>query len=480
MNDNPTLKFQDYFAIISRRKWYLIVSAALGLLGALVALEYLPRSYRASALIVVEPPVVSADLVKTVGGGAMEDRIDLLRQEIMSRKFLEPILREFDLWGAATAPAEGIEALVESFRHYIGVTTSTGQSGGGRSIISFTVSFEGPEPQMAMNVTNKIAELFVAQHQQSVSVQVQGTSTFLDAQLSSLRMTLEKQEALISDFRRQHMGELPEQLSFNLQAQERARQDLKQTAENLETAVEKRASLEKLLLEGKEGDTVAGRLAELKRQLSQLRTRYKESYPDVYITKRQIEQLEGLLRDGVANPEDPAVLPGKGGEGIQTQMRELDLAIDALKRKKQSLDTQILDFDRRIIDTPRREQDLMILMRDYDNLKKNYQSLLDKQLNASLSKTIESERSGGLLRIIDPAYLPARPFRPDPGRVLLIGILLGLGCGAGIVFLLEYGDTAFRRPDDLEQTLGLPVLAVVPDYPKSAAISRRMPESVLK
>ena len=478
MNEGHGIKLQDYWLIVQRRKWYLIIPAVLGLLGGVVALQYLPESYKATALIVVEPPVVSSEFVKTMGPNT-DERLGLLRQEIMSRKFLEPILREFDLYGASGAGAQGIESLVEGFRRHVSVNTST--AGSNRNIISFTVSFDGPDPKMVMEVTNKIAELFIAHHQEAISAQVQGTTSFLEAELNGLRTTLEKQEAVISEFRRQHMGELPEQLSFNLQARERAQQDLKLVSENLESATAKKASLDSLLMEGKEGDTIAGRLAELRRQYSQLLTRYKESYPDVYMTKQQIEQLEALLRDGVARPEDPVIMPGREGDGLRLQMRELDLTIDSLKRKKQNLEDQIREYDRRINETPRREQEMMILMRDYENLKKNYQSLLDKRLTAALSKNMEAGQSSGTLRIIDPAYLPTKPFRPDPVRVMLIGLLIGIGCGSGIVLLLEYGDVSFRKAEELEQAIGLPVLAVIPSFPEVENVPLiRNPESVLK
>jgi len=480
MEESNGIKLQDYWLIVRRRKWYLIVPAVLGLIGGVVALHYLPESYRASALIVVEPPVISSDFVKTMGGNS-DERLGLLRQEIMSRKFLEPILREFDLYGVSKAGAEGIEGVVEGFRHHINVNTSMAGSGSGRNIISFTVSFDGPDPKMVMDVTNKIAELFIAHHQEAVSVQVQGTTNFLETELNELRTTLEKQEAVIAEFRSAHMGALPEQLSFNLQARERAMQELKGVSENLENANAKKASTDSLVSEGKEGDTIAGRLTELRRQLSQLMTRYKESYPDVMMTKQQIDQLEGLLRDGLARPEDPVIMPGREGDALRSQLRELDLTIDSLKRKKQNLEEQIREYDQHINETPRREQELMILMRDYENLKKNYQSLLDKRLTASLSKNMEAEQTGGTLRIIDPAYLPTKPFQPDPLRVMLMSCVLGLGLGAGIVLLLEYGDASFRKPEDLEQALGLPVLAVIPSFPepeRSPLI--RKSESVLK
>jgi capsular polysaccharide biosynthesis protein len=124
---------------------------------------------------------------------------------------------------------------------------------------------------------------------------------------------------------------------------------------------------------------------------------------------------------------------------------------------------------------------MMILMRDYENLKKSYQSLLEKRVTAMLSKKIEAEQTGGTLRLIEPAYLPTQPFEPNPQSVLLRGFLIGLGFGAVIILLLEYGEASFRKPEELERVLGLPVLAVIPPYlvTKKAPLIRKT-ETVLK
>jgi polysaccharide chain length determinant protein (PEP-CTERM system associated) len=482
MEEGQGIQLQDYWFILLRRKWFLIIPAVLGLIGGWIALQYfLPKSYQASALIMVEPPAVSSDVVRPIERSTSEGRLKFLEQEFMSRKFLEPVLREFDLYGAAHVKPEGIDGLVRQFRNHIDVDTSSAGWGSDRDVVSFKVSFDGPDPDQVMEVTNKIAELFILYHQNTVSVQVEGTTGFLESELSDLRTTLEKQEAAIAVFRKEHMGALPEQLSSNLQVEERTKMELKAVDEDIDNAIAKKAALTKILQEAKEGDTIASRLADLRRQLNDLLARYKENYPDVLMTKQQIEQLEALQRNGLDSPQDPAALSGRGGEGVRLQIGELNLTIDSLKRKKKNLEDRISEYEQRINDTPRREQQLMILMRDYENLKKNYQSLLDKRLTATLSKNMQAGQPGGTLRILEPAYLPNKPFRPDPLRVMLISLVLGGGCGAGVVLLLEYSDASFRKPEDLEQALGLPVLAAIPPFPAKGNVSLiRKSESVLK
>jgi uncharacterized protein involved in exopolysaccharide biosynthesis len=70
-----------------------------------------------------------------------------------------------------------------------------------------------------------------------------------------------------------------------------------------------------------------------------------------------------------------------------------------------SLEQQIAFYERRIEDTPRREQELILLTRDYDNQEKNYRSLLDKKIQAQLAENLERKQQGEQFKILDPARL---------------------------------------------------------------------------
>jgi Uncharacterized protein involved in exopolysaccharide biosynthesis len=111
---------------------------------------------------------------------------------------------------------------------------------------------------------------------------------------------------------------------------------------------------------------------------------------------------------------------------------------------------------------PKREQELLSLKRDYANTQKNYQSLLDKKLNAQLAANMERMQKGERFKVLDPARIPQKPFKPNRPRIILLSLLLGLGIGGGLAFGVEYMDHSFRDIDDLERFIGLPVLATIP------------------
>jgi len=116
----------------------------------------------------------------------------------------------------------------------------------------------------------------------------------------------------------------------------------------------------------------------------------------------------------------------------------------------------------RVENTPKREQELMSLQRDYTNIQESYSSLLRRKLESEIAVNMEKKQQGERFRIIDYARLPEKPASPDMIKLFLIVTAAGLGLGCGIVYLLEFMDTSFRRSADIAAYLGISVIAEVP------------------
>jgi capsular exopolysaccharide synthesis family protein len=120
-------------------------------------------------------------------------------------------------------------------------------------------------------------------------------------------------------------------------------------------------------------------------------------------------------------------------------------------------------YQRRIEDTPKREQELVLLTRDYDMLKATYQSLLDKNLQAKMAENLERKQKGEQFIILDPAFLPERPIKPSRNKILFMGGFLGLVLGLGLTWFRESLDQSFRTVSAVEDQLGIPVVATLPN-----------------
>jgi protein tyrosine kinase modulator len=171
--------------------------------------------------------------------------------------------------------------------------------------------------------------------------------------------------------------------------------------------------------------------------------------------------------------------PSLAEQARQKRTRDLQSDLDAIDRQlvaNQTEETRLKslleEYQRKIDAVPGRESDLVELTRDYDTLKKGYDSLLTKREDSKLAANLERRQIGEQFRILDPASLPVRPANQLQRLGLsFAGAALGVILGLLVAGFLEYRNTSFSGEDEVLRVLDLPVLAVVPTM--SSAIERR-------
>ena len=150
-------------------------------------------------------------------------------------------------------------------------------------------------------------------------------------------------------------------------------------------------------------------------------------------------------------------------EDLETQLALSRKEVRNLAEEREQTEQQLAAYKARIERGPQTEQMFLDLRRDYEEAAENYQSLLAKKLEAELSQNLERTQKGEQFTVLEPAYLPKRPIKPNVMKTLGLGFMLALGCGLGLVYLREYSDPTFRRKEDLSGVIGLPVLAAIPE-----------------
>jgi polysaccharide chain length determinant protein (PEP-CTERM system associated) len=488
-NISPSFAPIDYWHMILRRKWLVLAIFFTCVGGGGVLCVVWPESYRSSTLILVESQKIPEDYVKALIGANIEERLNSIQQQVMSRTLLTQMIQEFDLYPYAVQ-REGFEAVIERLRKDIHVTTSVTRSTQKGGVDAFAISFAHQNPQLAMKVTAKLASQYIDENLRSREQLVEGASEFIEQELAMAKERLEAQERSISVFKTKHMGELPEQVQANLSALDRLSLQHGTTLDALQRAADRLSLIEKTFKEYEAlGPTTAGtvqgtggavvvdspllRLKELEKTLTTLAAEYKENYPDIIALKQEIKVLKTQIgKTARENKEsDKAATVMKETKPIDTYLRELGrqreeskLEIASLKERLLRIKDQMKEYEARVEKAPAREQELMILNRDYGNLKENYRSLLDKKLNARLSENLEKRQKGEQFRILDPANLPQKPETPDRLKIMLLALALGCGLGVGGGVALESFRPVFRRSDDVESLLQLRVLASIPNF----------------
>jgi uncharacterized protein involved in exopolysaccharide biosynthesis len=147
----------------------------------------------------------------------------------------------------------------------------------------------------------------------------------------------------------------------------------------------------------------------------------------------------------------------------EEQLNEGRLEAKRLKTEEDNLKSQIAVYQRRIEETPKREQELAALTRDDDLLRASYLSLLDKKIQAQMAENLERKQGGEQFRVLEPARVPETPIKPDVKKILLIGAFAGLAAGIGLAKIRESLDHSLHTMTDVEVYLGVPVTVGIPN-----------------
>ena len=458
------LEFADYFDVLKKRKWVLLVWLVVGLIGAGVAFLLLPKVYRSSTLILVESQKVPTDYIKPMAVDTIEERLIAIQQQIMSRTLLQKIIEEFHVYDDELK-RQPLEDVIDLMRRNIKITMVDDRFH--RNIQAFTISYDSDQPALAMQVTNKLASLFIGENLKVREQLVEGTSDFLEGELYRLKERLDRQEAEISLYKQKHIGQLPQQEEAMFRTLDRLTMELQTQNDMLRMLVERKEIMRDAVetSAGATGGVIhlspKGRLRQLREQLAQLLSEYKDTYPDVLRVKREIKDLEARVARGPSSDdlEEDVVV---SGTDMDSQLRTVDAEIKVRRQRAAEIQAQIKSLEQRMEQMPIREQELSTLLRDYETTNKRYQALLANKESAKITEQMEKRQKGEQFRVLDPANLPIKPVKPDPLRVFLGGIVAGLALGGGTIWWLDFRNLPFRRPEEIESSLGLPMLASIP------------------
>jgi capsular polysaccharide biosynthesis protein len=119
-------------------------------------------------------------------------------------------------------------------------------------------------------------------------------------------------------------------------------------------------------------------------------------------------------------------------------------------------------FQARLNRTPKTEQELAEISRGYEESKSNYNSLLQKQMQAQLATNLEQNRQGRQFRVVDPPSLPDKPSTPNHFRLSVVGVAAGMVLGLALAGFVEMTDAHVRRERDLEGLIPACVVVHIP------------------
>jgi polysaccharide chain length determinant protein (PEP-CTERM system associated) len=480
------LTIGEYAQILKHRFWLILLCTIL-LLGAGIALTYaLPPRYESQTLILVEQQRVPEDYVKPVIDEGLDARLASMKEQILSRSRLEPIITKYNLFAGKS---RNMDDRVDLTRKAIVITPIHSEVRSSGGLPGFFIAFDASDALTAQEVCGEITSLFVSENLSAREQSAEGTTDFLKQQLDDAKRSLDDEDARLAAFQQKYFGRLPDQetsnantlqaLTTQLDASTQSINHLQQNVTFLETMVSQQMHDAQLGLAPGQipVDERQKELKDLLAQKAEMDAQLTPDHPDEIEISRKIADLRSDIARTpfkaqtvvtAAHPPDSPQL-----QQLKAQLTAAQQSVAAAKKAQAQIELQIRKYEARIESSPAVEAEYKKLTRDHESALQFYNSLLTKMNESSMATALERRQQGEQFRVMDSPNLPDAPKFPNRLVFAAGGGVGGLFLGLLLSGLLEYRDTALRNERDIWAFTKLSTLATISHLDELARIDKQ-------
>lgn len=448
-----------------RWRWFACAVAWMVAVVGWTWVYTLPDVYRSYSRIYVDTQTLLNPLLRglTVRPNT-EQQVRLMARTLLSRPNLEEVIRRADLDHDVNSD-KAMQGLIDEVGRTLALSSS------GRENL-YQLSYSGPDPKVATRVVRETVNLFMERGLGDTSRDLKKSQDFIEAQLRSYQSRLEETEQRLEQFKREHAGMMGNEgrdyygrREAARAALEQAQLQLQEARGQLNTYQRQTEGNEPLLLfsqnSGMNADPeLAQRILVLEKNLDSLLLRYQDEHPDVVATRRLIETLKAR------EPRGPDMAAGAQSAGMFAE--QMSIARAEAEARVAALETRVAAYAARykkmaeaVDQVPAIEREYSALARDHQILKANYDELLATREKASISQDVENKTTAVEFRIIDPPTVPISPAAPNRLMLTSALLLLSIGSGLGVAFVLAQLRPTIDSTRLLEDLTGRPEVITV-------------------
>lgn len=319
-----------------------------------------------------------------------------------------------------------------------------------------TISYSSPSPRLSASIVNALESEFIKNNFIAHYSSTQQVTTWLTGQIDDLRSIVQNSQDKMADLQKK-MGISSLDPTHSLIVQEIA---------NLEKGVAD-ATQERVMVEaryhillslppdqiedsitplGNEGGqsllaSLRAQRASASAELAHLQPVYGPNYPQVKQLNAQMQSLDKEIN----KQEARVIVQAKDASGI---------AEAAETQAKSMLDSRIQQLYGQRDDIVQYE----LLTQEYESNRRMYESILARLREAAVDAGLDSAD----ISVVDLASLPIQPSSMSPKKMGGIGMFFGLLGGIALALLLERMDTRMRDSKQIQDLLGVPAIAIIP------------------
>jgi polysaccharide biosynthesis transport protein len=445
------MTFGQFLSILRARWWVALLVFCLTVGGTVAVSLLMPKQYKSTASVVVDfkPDPIGAAIYGSIGSPVlMATQVDIIRSDRVAQRVVRnlklnenPQVRQ--QWQDEMGGRGSIEIWLGTlFQRNMDVEPSR-ESG----VIS--VSYRAGDPRFASALANAFVQAYI---DTSLELRVDPArvySTFFETRSKEAREELEKAQTRVSTFQKTN-GIIATDERLDV---ENARlNELSSQLTQLQ-AISAESGSRQAQAQGAQGDRlqevlnnpIVGSLkADVNRaeaRLQELSTRLGENHPQVLEARASSLELRTRL-----DAETRKVTGGVAVSNTINRQREGEV--------RGSLEAQRA----KVLRMKAVRDEGLVLIRDVENAQRAYDAIQARFMQTSL----ESQTTQSNVNMLTQAVPSLDPSSPRMMLNTIIALLVGVVLAVGVALLLELRDRRVRSPSELVDSLGLPVLGVLP------------------
>ena len=446
---------------ILRARWLTIAGMTLiAVVVAGVVTFQTPKSYTASTELIIDgkgqDPISGESLPARMLSGYIATQADIIRSRNVANKVIdqltlieEPALQP-EFRAASTEPLPSRGWLLYYLKTGLSVTPQRDSS-------VLSISFKARNPELAARIADAFAQAYIQTNLELRIEPAKQITQWYDLQLEALRENLVDRQNALAAYQEEH----------NIIA----------TSDRLDLESEKLAELSSMLL------VVQGQRLDEQSRSKQLDGSKPGALPEHVLTNPQVQKISDELSQAQAHLAEVGSQVGSNHplyrqaqrevEALQIQLQRtlklvggsLRSSVELSQSREEQLKAEVAAQKEHVLQLNRNRNQLTLLRQEADNAQAAYDAALAR---ASQTK-LESRIALTDVAILNTAAVPSKPTEPKPALNLVIATMLGLLLGTAVALCWEWIDRRVRSGEELEASLGIPVLAYIPlerNWPK--------------
>lgn len=436
------LSVQQIYTIV-QHYWRLsaIIAAALFVVLAVV-IKLMPKSYTATATLIVNTPHDNP-LPNGQSGNDLADYVATQAELISSPAVLVPVVDRLHLADDPHLSGSGLSAA--ALRAYAARNLAQSlnvEEGRGGQLLQIEVSTGNPN-QSAL-IANTIADVYLLEDRQRANDPVSQQAQLSSQELAQLRAKVVAAQAQVTAFREAHGlasigGDAADTENTTLQNLQTRLVEAQNQRRTLEAQQAGQIDSGDEALSNPRVSALRAQLADLQGKLAALRPTLGPRHPEIVSLQAQIRATQREMRDAI----------GTLSSNIDTQLSrtraleaELTKAVSAQQAKVMQL-RQIQDQGSKLA--------LEL---------QSAQSVYKQALDGFEQVKFDTAQNFANVSLVNRAAVPVEPSKPKKMQLLAMAFLASIAGGIALPFLYElWIDRRVRCRDDLERGLGIRVLA---------------------